>query len=109
MAVTLTPTISITLSLSLNMNKSAMKFNEKLKACREKCGMTQDEVAKHIVVGRCTYTRYERGDYEPDLATTLKLARLFGVTTDWLIDPDEPYECAKPGRRSKNNNEQPEG
>ena len=89
MAVTLTPTILTALSLSSNMNnKSAMKFNEKLRACREKCGMTQDEVAKHIVVGRCTYTRYERGNYEPDLATTLKLARLFGVTTDWLIDPE---------------------
>lgn len=66
-----------------------MLFHEKLKACREESGMTQEAVAKQIAVCRSTYTRYERGDSEPDLATTLKLARLFGVTTDWLIDPEE--------------------
>ena len=68
-----------------------MKFYEKLKACREESGMTQREVAERIAVSRSTYTRYERGDTEPDLATTLKLARLFGVTTDWLIDPEAEY------------------
>ncbi len=66
-----------------------MKFHEKLKVRREECELTQAEVAERIAVSRSTYTRYERGDTEPDLATTLKLARLFGVTTDWLIDPDE--------------------
>lgn len=67
---------------------NALKFNEKLKACRDESGMTQEAVAKQIAVCRSTYTRYERGSSEPDLATTLKLARLFGVTTDWLIDPE---------------------
>ena len=66
-----------------------MLFHEKLKGCREEIGLTQAEVAERIAVSRSTYTRYERGDTEPDLATTLKLARLFGVTTDWLIDPEE--------------------
>lgn len=36
-----------------------------------------------------TVSKYVRGVNEPDLDTLLAIARYFGVTVDYLIDPDE--------------------
>ena len=57
----------------------------KLRELREQKGVTQKEVA--IAVG-CTsnvYSRYERGEREPDISTLCSLADYFEVSTDALI------------------------
>lgn len=67
-----------------------------LKAARQSANMTQQEVAEYLEVSRVTYARYEGGVHEPDIATIVKLSKLFGVSTDYLLGvSDTPYYTAE--------------
>lgn len=57
----------------------------KLREFREQKGVTQKEVATAIGCTPTVYTRYERGEREPDLSTLCSLADYFEVSTDALI------------------------
>ena len=61
----------------------------KLRELREQKGVTQKEVA--IAVGRTAtvYSRYERGEREPDITTLCSLADYFKVSIDSIIG----YSC----------------
>lgn len=48
--------------------------------------MTQDELAKKLGVSQQTISKYERGLVEPDSENLKKLATLFGVTVDYIIE-----------------------
>ena len=73
-------------------------FSQRLKALREKSGLSQIEVASKIGVPANTYGNYERGQREPDFEITKKLARFFKVSVDYLIgetndpNPNSPAE-----------------
>jgi transcriptional regulator with XRE-family HTH domain len=41
-------------------------------------------------VSRQAVSKWEIGSAQPDLANIVALARVFGVTTDWLLNDDEP-------------------
>jgi len=56
-----------------------------LRELREQKGVTQKEVATAIGCTPTVYTRYERGEREPDLSTLCSLADYFEVSTDALI------------------------
>lgn len=47
--------------------------------------MTQQDVADKLCIARVTYARYECGDHDPDFGTFVKIAKLFNVTTDYLL------------------------
>lgn len=67
-----------------------------LKNARLAANRTQQEVADFLGVARVTYARYEGGVHEPDLATVVRLAKLFGVSTDYLLGvTDTPYYTAE--------------
>ena len=57
----------------------------KLRELREQKGVTQKEVADAIGCTATVYSRYERGEREPDIATICSLADYFEVSTDALI------------------------
>ena len=57
----------------------------KLRELREQKGVTQKEVANAIGCTATVYSRYERGDREPDISTLCSLADYFEVSTDTLI------------------------
>ena len=57
----------------------------RLKELRIKCGATQKDVAEYIMCSPTVYSRYERGEREPDIYTLGKLADFFKVTVDYLI------------------------
>lgn len=80
------------------VNKMALKDNI-LKARKDK-NMTQDEVAKELFVKRQTYGAYERGVSVPDAIVLDKLARLFEVTTDYLLGSDEKTKNVRTKRRT---------
>lgn len=65
---------------------------ENLKQARKQSGMTQKEVADALGVGQSTYKNYECGFREPNNETTVTLANLFNVTTDYLLgrEPKQP-------------------
>jgi transcriptional regulator with XRE-family HTH domain len=46
---------------------------------------TQQQMADRLKIGRVTYTNYEKGNRVPDNETLIKLADLFGVSTDLLL------------------------
>ena len=57
----------------------------KLRELREQKGVTPKEVAEAIGCTATVYSRYERGEREPDISTLCSLADYFEVSTDTLI------------------------
>jgi len=78
-----------------------MKLNEKIYDCRKKAGLSQDALAERIGVSRQAVSKWEIGSAQPDLDNIVALAKVFGVTTDWLLTDDEPEPAPE------NKNEQP--
>lgn len=64
---------------------------------KEKIGYTQQQVADYLQISRSTYTYYETGKTEPDLENIKKLAKLFGVSVEELLDDaPSPKEIRSP-------------
>ena len=61
------------------------KFASRLKELRKKHGLTQKEIAKLIGISQSSYSNWENGNTEPSLENVVRLAKLFGVTTDYLL------------------------
>lgn len=71
------------------------KFNENLKAARERRNMTQKEVADSIGVAKSTYSLYESGQREPNVQTIKKIADILNVSADDLLGlTNEPQTLA---------------
>ena len=56
-----------------------------LKAAREYCGFTQEQLAEMIDVSRVTLARYEAGNHFPDEKRLIRLADCLGVSIDYLL------------------------
>lgn len=65
-----------------------MKFGDRLRKLRKQMDMTQEQVAKNLNIVRSTYAYYETGKTCPDFNTVVRLAHLFNVTTDYLLDAE---------------------
>lgn len=83
-----------------------MIFADKLIELRKKSGMTQEELAEHLNVSRQSVSKWEGAQSVPDLDKVLKLSKLFGVTTDYLLkdeleapEPAEGRDEPLPGAR----------
>lgn len=76
----------------------------RLKELRIAKGLYQKDVADFLGVDRTTYTKYESGASEPDIATLTKLADYFCVTVDYLINYERQFhnmENEEIGREEK--------
>ncbi len=60
-------------------------FSKKIKECREKCGLTQKQMAQALNLERSTYTYYEIGKSQPNLETLKSIAQIFHVSVDDLL------------------------
>lgn len=60
-------------------------FGQKLKELRKEKKMKQKELAQILNVRNTTVSAWEVGDNEPDLATLIRIAKFFNVTTDYLL------------------------
>lgn len=69
-----------------------MTFGEKLLNLRRARGWTQEELADKICVTRQALSKWEANSALPDTKNVVSLARLFGVTTDYLLCEDEGWE-----------------
>ena len=61
-------------------------LGEVLKEHRTRCGMTQEFVAESLGVSRQAVSKWENGTADPATSNLLKLARLYGITPEELID-----------------------
>ena len=67
-----------------------MKLSDKIIKLRKTNGWSQEELAEKLDVSRQAISRWESAAAQPDATNILKLSKLFGVTTDYLLN--EEYE-----------------
>jgi len=58
---------------------------KRLVEVRKSQNFSQVEVAKMIGLPERSYRRYESGEREPVISSIIALARLYGVSTDYLL------------------------
>ena len=63
-----------------------MSFGEKLKKVRAEWCMTQEDLAKLLNVSRATIAGYESKNKQPDYDKLLKIADIFSISADYLLD-----------------------
>lgn len=66
-----------------------------LKQLRTSKKLLQKDVAALLGIDRTTYAKYESGVSEPNHETLLKLAEIFGVSTDYILGRDEKRPVAE--------------
>ena len=59
-------------------------MNERIKKIRKACGLTQQEFAERLNIGRGTLANYEVGRNEPIDAVVSLICREFDVNETWL-------------------------
>ena len=60
-----------------------------LAAARVNAGMSQDEVAKKLHVGKQTIVSWEKGNSEPKISQGLALCKLYGMHIDNIFMPSK--------------------
>lgn len=72
-----------------------MTTGEKIAKCRKEKDLTQTQLAEELGVTRQAVSRWESDLAFPETDNLLKMSKLFGVSTDWLLKYDE-IECVEP-------------
>lgn len=62
-----------------------MTMGEKIAAQRRSKGMSQEALAGELGITRQAVSRWETGEAVPDTDKVVRLSRLFGVSTDYLL------------------------
>ena len=57
----------------------------RLKELRDGMGVTQQAVADAIFCSANAYSRYERGEREPDISMLKQLSKYFEVSIDYIV------------------------
>jgi transcriptional regulator with XRE-family HTH domain len=78
-----------------------MKLHEKIYYCRKKAGYSQEDMADKLGVSRQAVSKWETGEAVPELAKFSAIAKLFNVTTDWLLKDDDSEPEAPETERSE--------
>lgn len=58
-----------------------------LAAARVNAGLTQEEVARHMHVGKQTIVAWENGNSEPKLSQARELSNLYNMPLDYIFLP----------------------
>lgn len=75
---------------------------------RYKAGFTQDELAQKLDISKGSVAMWETNKRTPSTGTLIRLADLFGVTTDYLLGrsenptPDSPANAPQDASRTAN-------
>lgn len=62
-----------------------MKLSNKIKLCRKKSGMTQQQFADRLNVSRKTVSGWENNRSFPDIATLIDISNKFNISLDQLL------------------------
>ena len=83
-------------------------FCDNFKRYRKRVGMTQEEVARMLMVTPQAVSKWETGGGTPDISLLVPIAELFGISTDELLGYanteqlsvlDEQYHSSKETRK----------
>ena len=61
-------------------------IGKRIKECRKKMGMTQEELADVLYIPKTTVSSYERDVVDMKMGTIKELAKIFHTTAGYLID-----------------------
>lgn len=61
-------------------------LGQRIRTQRERLGLKQHDIANALQVSPQAVSKWERGENGPDIATLAPLAKLLGVSTDWILD-----------------------
>lgn len=64
-------------------------FNIMFKMLRQKNKYTQSEIAEKLKISQRAVAYYEKGDRLPDFEMLIKIAKIFDVSTDYLLGIDK--------------------
>lgn len=65
-----------------------MRLSDKITHLRKSKGMSQEELDASLGVSRQAVSRWEMDSAKPDANNILKISKIFGVTTDYLLNED---------------------
>ncbi len=68
-------------------------IGQRLVDLRKQYKLTQQQVAERIWVNKASISAYELGTRLPSYEVLIKLARLYGVTTDYLLGVSEQHRA----------------
>ena len=80
-----------------------MTFGEKLQDLRRRAGMSQDTLAEKLEVSRQAVSKWERDETMPETEKVIRIAQLFGVSTDYLLLPTQENPQPKASTYSNRN------
>lgn len=66
----------------------------RIRELREEEGLKQTELANMLNIKQNTYSQYETGAREISIDVLIKLSKIYGVSTDYILgltDIQEPY------------------
>lgn len=68
------------------------RFGERLKAARERAGLSRKELGDAINISPAGFAYYERGQRDVTPTSLIRIARTLNVSADWLIGLDGEHE-----------------
>lgn len=69
---------------------SDKNYSVNIKYLRKKNKLNQTQLARLLNISQATLSTYETGRHEPDTATLIQLAEIFGVSTDVILGYEKP-------------------
>lgn len=66
------------------------EFGARIKECRERLRLRQSDIAGALQISVQAVSKWERGENAPDIATLPQLAKLLGVSIEWLLGGTTP-------------------
>lgn len=83
------------------MTRELLTVAERIKALREKLELTQAEVARRLGISRAGVNAWEMGLSVPSTQYLVELAKIFGVSTDYLLGMEKTAMVSVEGLTEK--------
>ena len=83
------------------MAKELFSLAERLRLLREKAGKTQTDIAKELGLTRSSVNSWEQGFAIPSMQYIVELAKLHGVSTDYLLGLNQSKTISVEGLTDK--------
>lgn len=70
-------------------------LSERLRQCRQECGLSQRKIAISCDITEKAYQNYELMTREPKLEILIRIADCFGVSLDYLVGRTEQRQISQ--------------
>ena len=78
------------------------EIGQRIRKFRKAYNLSQEQLAEELGVSRQAISRWEGATAQPDATNILKLSKLFGVTTDYLLNDDYESDADIPKVKEQN-------